>query len=194
MGAFLNRLLSRLGHRPSWAPLHESARVQRQFARWVAARTYLNWTGPWFRAYHYQRAGLPTEWPVEALQPDASARGLVLFYDARIGGANFHHLFRLLRDRILAQGYHVAQADERRWAGSGKGESLAKYVLHPRPGTCVAEQACDQRFGQVTLDLVSRGREPAFLRLLALPLPGTVFNPARPFDELVERVLGVDAE
>lgn len=168
---------------------------QRQYARWLAAETYRNWTGPWYHAYHYCRAGLPPEWPVRPLLPTDSYQpmGVALLYDERIGPRNFQHLFTLLRDRVVAQGYRVAHSDERHLAGHTPDEIIAKYVLHPLPTDSECRSLCDQRFGQVTLDLVRRERQPLLLRLIATPLLDPIFTKAPPFDELLKLILGCDA-
>ncbi|MBC7448257.1 MAG: hypothetical protein H7330_09385 [Hymenobacteraceae bacterium] len=181
---------------PKWLPLVESVGRQRQFARWRAECVYLNWTGPWFKAYHYRRAGLPTAWPVEPLAPDGGPpRGVALLYDERIGQINFSHLFTLLRERVIALGYRVAHADQHTSPilGHPAGDTIEKYVLHPIPSPVSEEGPCNQRFGQVTVDLVRRDHQPMMLRLQAAPLPGAIFTTAPPFDELLRHVLGCDA-
>lgn len=159
------------------------------------AETYRNWTGPWYHAYHYSRAGLPLEWPVRPLgHPDGGPpTGVALLYDERIGPRNFQHLFTLLRDRVVAQGYRVAHADERDVAGCSPRQTIAKYVLHPLPADSACRKLCDQRFGQVTLDLVRCERRPILLRLMATPLLDPIFTKAPSFDELLKVILGCDA-
>lgn len=197
VGAFLNRLwYRRAARRPTWQPVGESPGQRRQFLRWRTARVYLNWTGPWFKAYHYCRAGLPAAWPVQPLMARDGAgppRGVALLYDERIGPVNFRHLFTLLRERVLALGYRVAHADQHALTGAVHADdTIEKYVLHPLPSPAADPGPCNQRFGQVTLDLVRRGRQPIMLRLSALPLPDVVFTRAPPFDELLRQVLGCD--
>ena len=206
MGAFLNRWWRRRPERTlTWQPVRESPGQQRRFGRWQAARTYLNWTGPWFKAYHYRRAGLPVAWPVQLLlAPGGSGPplGVALLYDERIGPVNFRHLFTLLRVRILALGYRVAHADQHPCPHRlHPADTIEKYVLHPVPASTALDSAgsqsgpgsCNQRFGQVTVDLLRRDRQPVMIRLLAAPLPDPIFTKAPPFDELLQLVLGCDA-
>ena len=202
MVGFLKRWAQRR-KTPTWQPLCETPRYRRQFTRWVKARVYRNWTGPWFKAYHYHRAGLRPAWPVQPLPPAAAhtpLRGVALLYDERIGPVNFDFLFTLLRERVLALGYRVAHADEHACAANPAVDSVRKYVLHPLP---VAEAApapateagcCNQRFGQITVDMVRRHRQPLMIRLLTMPLPGAAFTPAPSFDELLLKLLGHDDE
>ena len=205
MGAFLNRFWRRRAERePTWQPTGESLGQQRRFTRWQAARTYLNWTGPWFKAYHYRRAGLPPAGPVQPLRSPESdgtgpPHGVALLYDERIGPINFRHLFTLLRVRVLALGYRVAHADQHPCPhGLHPADIIEKYVLHPLPTPSGPEAAsgagcCNQRFGQVTVDLLRRDRQPVMIRLRATPLPDAIFTKAPSFDELLARVLGGDA-
>ncbi len=199
MGAFLDRWRRK---RPqsalTWHPVRESAEQQQRFGRWQAAKIYLNWTGPWYKAYHYCRAGLPPAWPVKLLTGGIGTppHGVALLYDERIGPVNFEHLFALLRERVLALGYRVAHAD--RHASPHRqhtSDTIEKYLLHPlpTPGPDGGPGACNQRFGQVTVDLLRRDDSPVMVRLLAMPLPGAIFTKAPTFDELLKLVLGCDA-
>ncbi len=197
MGHFLSRLW-RFGasREPKWQPVCESPGQQQQFVHWRAARVYLNWTGPWYKAYHYRRAGLPTAWAVEPLTPEAGGPpgGVALLYDERIGRVNFKHLFTLLRERVLALGYRVAHADRRPCPGGAHpDDTIEKYVLHPLPSPAADASLCNQRFGQVTVDFVRRAQQPMMLRLHSSPLPDAIFTPAPTFDELLRHVLGCDA-
>ena len=121
---------------------------------------------------------------------------MALLYDARIGPRNFGYLFTLLRERVIALGYRVAHADQHPCpAALHPADVVEKVVLHPLPDPTHGAHPLDQRFGQVTVDLVRRDRQPLLLRLLAAPLPETCgFSKAPPFDELLRRVLGCDAQ
>ncbi len=136
-------------------------------------------------------------WPVQPLghEQGGAPNGIALIYDERIGPVNFAHLFTLLRDRVVAVGYKVAHADQRRHRCPTHSETIEKIVLHPLPTTddTTGPACCNQQFGQVTLDLVRRETRPVFMRLIAIPIPDPIFTAAPPFDELLKLVLGCDA-
>ncbi|KAA9339744.1 hypothetical protein F0P96_03765 [Hymenobacter busanensis] len=180
----------------AWKPLQRSASELRAYARWVHARTYLNWLGPYFKAYHYAKAGLPTahgNLRAQLLQ-ECSHRGAVLLYDPQIGPENFRHLFDLIRDRVQALGYHLASSDLRIRQHPRYTEAIAKHFLKPLPTDCPETGRCQQRFGTIAVDLVTLNGLPGFIRVMANVIDDGMFCPAFSFDELMEAVFNVQEE
>ncbi|GAB2783452.1 hypothetical protein HNQ93_002308 [Hymenobacter luteus] len=174
-----------------WQPLQRSAAEEQTRQQWVARQVYLNWMGPYFKAYHYQKAGLPNgQFRVE-LARDAARPGAVFLYDPSIGPGNFRHLFDFIRDRILALGYHLGASSQRTLHHEQYTETTQKHFLKPQPQDCTATGRCNQRFGNITVDLVSINGQPGFLRLLSNPFADAIFTPAHSFDELMEAVFNM---
>ncbi|UYZ64221.1 hypothetical protein [Hymenobacter weizhouensis] len=193
MSTFLQRFFG--GTRPTapaeWQPLRRSAAQERVRQAWVADQVYLNWMGPFFKAYHYQKAGLPGATFRVQLAQEEGRRGAVFFYDPSIGPGNFRHLFDFVRDRVLRLGYNLASSDERRLRHPRYTETVSKHFLKPQPHDCTSTGRCNQRFGNVTIDLVSINGQPGFLRLLSNPFTDDIFTPAASFDELMDAVFNL---
>ncbi|WP_139922197.1 hypothetical protein [Hymenobacter sp. DG01] len=171
-----------------WQPLQRSAAEEQTRQQWVAQQVYLNWMGPYFKAYHYQKAGLPNSQFRVELARDEARPGAVFLYDPSIGPGNFRHLFDFIRDRILALGYHLGASSQRTLHHEQYTETTQKHFLKPRPQDCTATGRCNQRYGNITVDLVSINGQPGFLRLLSNPFADAIFTPAHSFDELMEAV------
>ncbi|UPL50794.1 hypothetical protein [Hymenobacter sublimis] len=144
--------------------------------------------GPYFKAYHYQKAGLPGGTFRVQLARDTKRPGAVFLYDPSIGPGNFRHLFDFIRDRILSLGYHLGASSHRTVRHEQYTESTQKHFLKPQPHDCTNTGRCNQRYGNIILDLVSINGQPGFLRLLSNPFTDSIFTPAHSFDELIDAV------
>ncbi len=174
----------------AWHPTQPSAAEQRALAQWVAAGTYRNWTGPYFKAYHYGKAGInaPQGLRVQLLH-DCGRQGAVFFYDPSIGPQNFRFFFDFLRDQVLGQGYNLASSDWRTRKNEHCTETVHKHFLKPKPQDCPKSGNCNQRFGTITLDLILMNGNPGFIRFSQNPYQDAIFTPPHSFDELMELVL-----
>lgn len=191
---FLKRLFP--GSAPAsaeWQPLQRRPSHERRRQQWLTQQVYRNWMGPFFKAYHYQKAGLPGARFRVQLIKEAHRHGAVFLYDPSMGPGNFQHLFDYLRDRVLALGYHLGAADERTTRHESFTEATQKYFLKPRPYDCASSGRCDQRYGNVTVDLVSINGQPGFIRLISNPFSDAIFTPPASFDELMEAVFNQPA-
>ncbi|SNC63731.1 hypothetical protein SAMN06265337_0938 [Hymenobacter gelipurpurascens] len=187
---FLKHLFSASTSAPSaeWQPLRRSAAEERIRQQWIEDQVYLNWMGPFYKAYHYQKAGLPNpQFRVQLLREDGR-QGALFFYDPSIGPGNFRHLLDFIRDRVLALGYNLATSDQRSLQHPTYTETTYKHFLKPQPRDCTETGRCNQRFGNIMVDLVSINGQPGFLRLFSNPYDNDIFTPAQTFDEMLEAI------
>ncbi|TGE04270.1 hypothetical protein [Hymenobacter fodinae] len=192
---FLKKLFSSSDAAPSteWQPLQRSAAEERLRQKWVQEQVYLNWMGPYFKAYHYQKAGLPNQQFRVQLLHDEGRQGALFFYDPSIGPGNFRHLFDYIRDRVLALGYNLATSDQRSVRHASYTETIFKHFLKPQPRDCTQTGRCNQLYGNITIDLVSVNGQPGFLRLFSNPFANAIFTPAHSFDEMLAAIFDMPA-
>ncbi|MBT9392440.1 hypothetical protein KLP40_04625 [Hymenobacter sp. NST-14] len=174
-----------------WQPLHRSPAQERVRQQWLEQQVYLNWAGPYFKAYHYQKAGLPGAPFRVQLARQEGQHGAVFLYDPSIGPGNFQHFFDFIRDRVLALGYQLGAADQRTVRHERYSESTQKYFLKPQPHDCTDTGRCNQRYGNVMVDLVSINGQPGFIRLFNNPFKDAIFTPAGSFDELIDQIFNL---
>ena len=169
------------------------AQVQRH-ARWVEQRVFLNWLGPYFKAYHLLKggAGGARGFQVQLLH-ESGRQGVVLLFDHTIGPGNFRHFYEYLGEELLALGYYRACADQSSTRHDQHTETTLKQLFKPNPTDCPHTGDCNQRYGLVTLDFVMMNGQPLFIRLArnAVLQPG--FTPANSFDELLKNLLDAPA-
>ena len=159
-------------------------------ARWVAQQVFLNWLGPYFKAYHLRKggAGGSRGYQVQQLQEPGRQGALFLYHDS-IGPGNFRHFYEHLGERVLALGYHRACADRCTQHRAGRTECTLKQLFKPNPTDCPQTGHCDQRYGLVTVDFVSLDGQPAFIRLASNAVLEACFTPVVSFDSLVQDLL-----
>ena len=162
---------------------------QRRHQQWVQERVYLNWLGPYFKAYHLVKggAGGRRNLRVELLR-EPGRQGALFFYDPNIGPGNFRHFFEHLGERILALGYHRACADGRTQQHQHHRATTLKQLFKPNPADCPRSGRCNQRFGLLTVDLVSVNQVPLFIRVVSNALLAPEFTPAGSFEALLQAV------
>ena len=158
--------------------------------RWVEQQVYLNWLGPYFKAYHLRKggAGGARGYQVQLLHEPGRQGALFLYHDS-IGPGNFRHFYEVLGERVQAQGYHRACADRCIQTHAGHRETTLKQLLKPDPTDCPETGNCNQRYGLITVDFVSLDGQPAFIRLAANPVIEPTFTRAQSFETLTRVLL-----
>ncbi|RZK20779.1 MAG: hypothetical protein EOO56_12255 [Hymenobacter sp.] len=191
---FLQQLFGRragAGAAATWQPAGGPTPAQAQrHAAWVAEAVYLNWTGPYYKAYHLRKGGAGGQrgLRVELLREEGR-QGALLYYQDTIGPGNFRHLYELLGERIGALGYHRACHDQRQRQHEQHCETAHKQLFKPNPTDCTESGRCDQRYGFVTLDLVEVNEQPLFIRLSNNPVHESHFTAPKSFEGLLAALL-----
>lgn len=186
---FFHKLFATKPAPTPWKAVALAPAQAKRHARWVQQRVFLNWLGPYFKAYHLRKGGAGGQrgFRVELLQ-ESGRQGALFFYDATIGPGNFRHFYEHLGALILGMGYHRACADQRTQQQQGHTETVLKQLYKPNPVDCPKTGHCNQRYGLLTVDLVSMDNAPLFIRLASNAMVQEGFTPACPFDELMRAV------
>ena len=151
---------------------------------------YLNWLGPYYKAYHLHKGGLggTRGLQVKPLHEPGRQGVLLLFHDS-IGPGNFRHFFEHLGERILGMGYHRGCTDRKVQQQGAHTEIRLKQFFKPNPTDCPKTGHCNQRFGLLTVDLVAVDQQPLFIRVVNNPVLDDCFTPAASFEELLQALL-----
>ncbi|WP_242919533.1 hypothetical protein [Pontibacter liquoris] len=168
--------------------LKRTASYEAAYKKWVAAKTYLTWTGPYYKAYHYRKANLTGQYRVQVIE-DQSREGVVFYHDPAIGKSNFNFLFDFLKDRILLQGYRLHSMDKQEVRHARYNEQLEKYFLLPPAADAPGSDLCNQLYGNITLDYIKVNKHPGYIRLLVNSYTDPYFSAPLPFTDLLEKVL-----
>lgn len=193
MFRFLQQLFGPGANAPAaagtWRPYALTLAQKARHQDWVAEKVYRNWLGPYYKAYHLRKGGAGGSRGLRVqLLHEPGRQGGLFFYDPSIGPGNFRHLFEHLGERVLALGYHQACADQCTRQHRHHAEHTLKQFFKPLPLDCADSGRCDQRYGLITIDLVSVNGQPLFIRVAANPVQEPGFTPAASFEELLRAV------
>lgn len=174
----------------AWHAVRLSPAQARRHALWVEQRVFLNWLGPYYKAYHLRKGGAAGARGLRVqLLHETGRQGALFFFDPSIGPGNFRHFYEHLGERVLGLGYHRACADQCTKRLEHHTESTLKQLFKPNPTDCPKTGRCNQRFGLVTVDLVSVDGQPMFIRLTSNAVLEPAFTKANSFDELLQNLL-----
>ena len=173
-----------------WHAVALSPAQAQRHARWVEQRVFLNWLGPYYKAYHLRKGGAAGSRGLQVqLLQEHGRQGALFFFDSSIGPGNFRHFYEHLGERVLALGYHRACADQCTKRHAQHTETAQKQLFKPNPTDCPKTGQCNQRFGLITLDLVAVNGQPMFIRITSNAVLEACFTPAASFDELLTALL-----
>ena len=173
-----------------WHAVELSPAQAKRHTRWVEQHMFLNWLGPYFKAYHLRKGGAAGKRGFQVqLLVEEGRQGAMLFFDSSIGPGNFRHFYEHLGERVLGLGYHRACADACTQAVAQHSETTLKQLFKPNPTDCPKTGQCNQRFGLITIDLVAVNGNPMFIRLTSNAVLQPGFTAAGSFDELLQRLL-----
>ncbi|WP_223649596.1 hypothetical protein [Hymenobacter psoromatis] len=187
---FLQQLFQRRGGAAEWQPALEPTPAQNHAHRaWVAERVFRNWLGPYYKAYHLRKGGAGGRrgFRVDLLHEEGR-QGALFFYDHTIGPGNFGHLYQLLGERVQDLGYRRACHDARHRRHQQLREATVKQLFKPLPTDCTESGRCNQRYGLITLDLVTVNERPLFIRLSTNPVREDYFTPPHSFEALLKTI------
>lgn len=185
---FFKLLLGQKNTGPTCTRLERSAKHLAAYTKWVKEQVYLDWTVPFFKAYHYKKANLPSQYRVQ-ITHDEHLRGAVFFYDPGMGPQNFTFFFDLLKDRVLQLGYTLHSCDKLEVRHERYLEQVEKHVLTPPASDLEGTSLCNQLYGNILLDSIKVNNQPGYIRLLTNVYNDSYFSKPLPIDELLEKVL-----
>lgn len=185
---FFFRLLGLKDKLPTCTRLERTQKFKAAYLAWVHEQVYLNWTAPFFKAYHYQKAGMPSPFRVQLIKEE-NIKGVVFFYDPSIGANNFGFLFDLLKDRVQGLGYTLHSCDKLDVRHERYTEQIEKHLLTPPASDLPGTSLCNQLYGNVLLDYILINKHPGFIKFSVNTYQDSFFSKPLSFDELLEKVL-----
>ncbi len=140
-------------------------------------------------AYNIYRAGMdPEDTELDFMEFRTSSGFIIHLKDDEAAGEAAPYMMDELRDFVLASGYRLTVSDRRKIKRSQRTEIVERYYLKPpidhQPG-----RSAEQRFGNITIEILSCGAYPCNLKFIATAYPGRAHKPAYSFGELMELLI-----
>lgn len=160
----------------------------KRYRVWVQQPEIHQLLNGYFKAYHYQKAGIKCNYRVQLLQ-EPYRQGAILFYTPAIKQAHFYFLFDYLKQRVETLGYHLRSSDSRTFRHERYKQTTETYYLVPQPQSVPGTTLCNQLYGNLIIDLTSINRHPGYIRIITNTLADPHFSTPLPFLELFSELL-----
>lgn len=138
------------------------------------------------RGYYLKKQGILSEIDVHLLD-SKYANGFAVSYNQAIGKENFRNIFDYLKDKVLENGYKLAQGDRRILDKENHEETIEKWYLKPISED-LESQLVNQRFGNVLIEKIDVDRKPSYIKFMANVYQDRQYTVAEPFQDLLDKV------
>jgi hypothetical protein len=119
----------------------------------------------------------------------ASSKGFVVYlHKTSYSRQEATWLLDFLKEQVLLLHYKVQVSDTRTWTQKAGVETVERHYLKPRMSPPVAEK-CDQRYGNITVELSLRNDLPRLLKFQATTYRDQLYTEALHFRDLMHAVL-----
>ena len=98
------------------------------------------------------------------------------------------HFFDFLKEQVLKLPYKKQISDRRIFDKPNYTETIERHYLKPRP-TFLSEKKLDQKYGNITIELLLRNNQPHLLKFSATSYTDSKYQKAKTFKELLGQVL-----
>ena len=140
-----------------------------------------------YKNYHFKRAGIDAHPQVHILD-SPYANGIALTYEEPFDLKSFTRLFLGFSQRILALGYEQVSLDRKFEEINDQVKVTEKFYFKPPMQLPVKGELISQLYGNVALEKVSIDNKPSFIKLLATVYSDRLYQDAKPFDQLMDRI------
>lgn len=156
-------------------------------AEWMESEEYFDFLALIYKNYHFKRAGIDVHPQVHILD-SPYANGFAVTYGEPFDQVSFSRLFLALSRRILALGYEQVSLDRKFEEINDRVKMTEKFYFKPPLQTPTEGELISQLYGNVTLEKVSVDNKPSFIKLLAAVYSDRLYQEAKPFDQLMDRI------
>ncbi|MBK8879470.1 MAG: hypothetical protein IPN74_13255 [Haliscomenobacter sp.] len=179
---------------PSQPLLHElivrSAEERQDYAQWketLVCRRLKDWLHDQYTAFLLS-GSCPDE-SIDFLDTPSSKGFVIHFYKTRYSNRDVAHFFDYLKERVLALEYKSQISDIRSYERPNWAETVQRHYLKPRPLPLPEQEKLRQRFGNVTIEYVSRDDKAHQLLFRATAYSDHLFQDAERFEGLMKELL-----
>ena len=156
-------------------------------AEWQESEEYVNFLALIYKNYHFKRAGIDVHPQVHILD-SPYANGFAVTYAEPFDQMSFSRIFLALSQRILALGYEQVSLDRKFEEINDQVKMTEKFYFKPPLQIPIEGELISQLYGNVTLEKVSVDNKPSFIKLLASVYSDRLYQEAKPFDQLMDRI------
>ncbi|MCB0637929.1 MAG: hypothetical protein KDC54_14975 [Lewinella sp.] len=173
--------------------IQRSEEEQADFAQWknsFVLRRLLDWLSDQYAVFRVAPGDIDEA--LDFLQTPSSNGFVIHFFKTNYSRREVTHFFDYLKERVKTLPYRTQLSDTRTYNRPNWVETIEKHYLKPRSDREEGEKI-DQQFGNITIELELRNDEVLNLRFRATHYQDHLFEPPRPFVELMQVLLEREA-
>lgn len=140
-----------------------------------------------YKNYHFKRTGI-NDHPQVHILDSPYANGFAVTYEDPFDLKSFSRLFLAFGQRILALGYEQVSLDRKFEEINDQVKVTEKFYFKPPLQLPAEGELISQLYGNVALEKVSIDNKPSFIKLLATVYSDRLYQDAKPFDQLMDRI------
>jgi hypothetical protein len=156
-------------------------------AQWMDSEEYRNFLALIYKNYHFKRTGINDSPQVHILD-SPYANGFAVIYEEPFDEKVFSRLFLAFSQRVLALGYEQVSLDRKLEEINDQVKVTEKFYFKPPIQILAEGELISQLYGNVSLEKVSVNNKPSFIKLLATVYSDRLYQDAKPFDQLMDRI------
>lgn len=119
-----------------------------------------------------------------------SSKGFVVhFHKTNYSKREVVHFFDYLKDQVLQLDYWPQISDTRTYNRPNWVETVERHYLKPKPDFSSNDSRINQRFGNITIEIIFRNDQPYHLKFRVNSYNDHLFLQAKDFHELMLKVL-----
>ncbi|MBC6368389.1 hypothetical protein [Algoriphagus sp. AK58] len=140
-----------------------------------------------YKNYHFKRAQI-NESPQVHIFTSPYANGFAVSFEPPLDLKSFSRVFLGLSRRILALGYDQVSLDRKFEEVNDRVKVTEKFYFKPPLQLPAEGELISQLYGNVALEKISIDNQPSYIKLLAAVYSDRLYQDAKPFDQLMDRI------
>lgn len=146
-----------------------------------------------YKNFHFKRAQINGHPQVHIFE-SPYANGFAVTYEEPFDLKSFSRLFLAFSRRVLALGYEQVSLDRKFEEINEQVKVTEKFYFKPPIQLPAEGELISQLYGNVALEKVSVNNKPSYIKLLATVYSDRLYQDAKPFDQLMDRIFEIRSD
>jgi hypothetical protein len=193
MGNFLDDLLKRVFKASEKLPVNVKENFQlkdseqKDVDEWLDSQECRDLYALIYKNYHFKRTQI-NDSPQVHIFTSPYANGFAVTFEEPFNLKSFSRFFLGLSRRILALGYVQVSLDRKYEEVNDQVKMTEKFYFKPPLQLPKEGELISQLYGNISLEKISVDNQPSYIKLLAAIYSDRLYQDAKSFDQLMDRI------
>jgi hypothetical protein len=160
---------------------------QRDLDQWMDSEEFEQLLSLVYKNYHFKRTQINAHPQVHVFD-SPYANGFAVSYENPFDPKSFSRLFLAFSRRILALGYEQVSLDRKFEEINDQVKVTEKFYFKPPLQLPSDGELISQLYGNVALEKITLDNKPSYIKLLATVYSDRLYQDAKSFDQLMDRL------